>query len=130
VSIPAPEPARLDSAAQPLRDSSATWFTYLCSTACPSYKTLVPCDNTANGTHSYYHVVSTVAFFITAFDTESVKKSIDNNHPTNAASDACIAKGGTGSKCAYGWFVKATDSGGEIDPNALDTGDTIIQQLG
>ena len=94
------------------------------------YKTLVPCDNTANGTHSYYHVVSTVAFFITAFDTASVKKSIDNNHPTNAASDACIAKGGTGSKCVYGWFVKATDSGGEIDPNALDTGDTIIQQLG
>jgi len=102
------------------------------------YKIDVPCDNTANGTHSYYHVLSKAAFFVTAFDTASVQASIDdghvvapaNRHPSSTATAACLAKGGPGSKCVYGWFLTDTGSGGVIDPDALDTGDNIIQELG
>jgi Putative Flp pilus-assembly TadE/G-like len=88
------------------------------------------CDNTDNGTHSNYHILSTAAFFVTAFDLADVKSSIDSSHPSAAAQAACDAKGGKGSKCMYGWFVKNTGGGKVGPPGTPDFGNHVLQVIG
>jgi Flp pilus assembly protein TadG len=89
-----------------------------------------PCDNTNNGSNTNFHIQTTVAFFVTAFDIANVTASIDANHPTATAKAACKAYG-TGSKCMYGWFVKDTSGGGTVGgPGTPNYGDTVIQVLG
>lgn len=86
-----------------------------------------PCDNTDNGKHSNYHIQTTVAFFVTAFDTADVSGSIDSNHPTPASKIAC----GKSVKCVYGWFVQDTGGDGTIGVDGTpDYANTVIQVVG
>lgn len=86
-----------------------------------------PCDNTDNGKHSNYHIQTTAAFFVTAFDTADVSASIDSDHPTQASKDAC----GKNVKCVYGWFVQDTGGDGTIGGDGTpDYANTVIQVVG
>jgi len=92
-------------------------------------KQLVPCDNTANGTNTFYHVEGYAAFFVTGID---IGGSMNNNflpgYPTAAAKTTCSAKGG---KCIYGWFIQEfLPASAVIGGGSLDRGLMTVQAAG
>jgi hypothetical protein len=91
-------------------------------------KNKIICDNTANGTQTFYHIVGYGAFYLTAV---SVNGQITGNiagSPGAAAAANCSAKGG---KCFFGkWVEQLASSSGGIDPTGTNFGASVVQFAG
>jgi hypothetical protein len=109
---PASGPNRARVTVAPIQDGN------FAATACPA--------GFANG--KYYHLLTKAAFVITGYEGAAF--------PHDQASwltgrDWCVNPGnGQDETCLLGYFVQATDLDGEIDPNAPDTGVTVVKLNG
>jgi hypothetical protein len=86
------------------------------------------CDNTANGTHAFYHIKGYAAFFVTGVDINGQMNTFRSGYPTPAAKATCTAKGG---KCVYGWFLQdLLPASAVIGDGSSNFGLTVVQVVG
>ena len=87
------------------------------------------CDNTANGSHTQYHIDGFAAFYVTGW--RNIPSVPDAGTPGSDAVDECADEAQNNKRCLFGYFVDDyVDNSGTISPGGSDYGVTVVQPLG